>query len=1110
MKRLFVLRTVLITVAGILALVASVPAQVANNTAVVGTVLDSSGSAVAGAKVTAVEESTGVSYPGTTNEQGYYSIKFIPPGTYDITVDQTGFSKLTKTGTIVPIDQAVRTDFSLKVGSETQSVSVSASTPPIPTDDATLGETFDTKAVQDLPLMGHNALEIAATASNVTIGPSSSYSGVPPGEDFIGAGQREIQSSMTLDGVSIMNNLITLGPARPSSDMISEVQMQSGNYPAQYGSYLGLHVNLVSKSGSNDLHGAVYDYIQNTALDAHDFFDAPGSPKLINHYNQYGFDLGGPVYFPKLYNGRNKTFFFASWEKLNQISQSTGIASTLTAAERTGDFSAIGVPITDPFTGLAYPNNQIPASELNSPSGMISQKLEAYMTLPNLSGVQNNLQNSFPSNVIITQTLDRIDENIGDKDRLFFRYHWQDINVVSGSNFPTNNSYGPTNSRNYAIGYTHIIKPNLVNDFRIGLNTVLSNSLDYFAVNGPKGAGTALGIPGFNSDTVYGNPGIPSFYVDVLGNNNGPTLGNTTANWYQDDRTIDGYDEVSYTRGRHNIMAGAELRKLTIGREAANDARGLFNFNGTPGSADTGYTSTGYGAADFVLGLAQSSTTPVFPTKGSIGEWRDGFFVLDNWQVMPKLTLNYGLRYELPTVPYSLNGYTRILNADDTALIPASTATTPATFKPTPGFKFIDPTHNDWAPRLGFAYRATETTVLRGGFGIYWNANQLNTYTLTTQNYPLSASVAYNGQSTNLLTLVNPTPGAGAGSPVAGIPGTYVNAVTMGPHLPTQELYQWNLSWGQELWKGAGMELQYLGSHAIHLDRDFYNNSPQPGGPVGDINDRRPNQLFGRIRTIQNDEYSHYNGFTTILRQRLTHGLSGQASYTWSHDLDISDNSNNGGTTMDQYNINLDYASSNWDIRNRFVAIANYELPKFADSSYLMRNTLGGWQLNAIVTLQTGLPYNVYLDNDQANVSQPNGNVQRPDWLHLPSATCGTKFYINNPTGSCIDGSAFTYPAQFTFGTGRRNPLYGPGFENVNASLFKDFGIWERLRFQFRAEAQNVFNHPNLSNPNSDMQGGWDPGDPTTWGDFGTVTSTQKNSSGSSGRLLQLAGKIVF
>src|SRR5580693_973439 len=433
MKRL--LCPVLTVFLGLAGFATLTEAQVANNTAVVGTVLDSAGSAVSGAKVSAVEESTGVAYPGTTNAQGFYSIKFIAPGTYDITVDQSGFTKLTKTGTIVPIDQAIRTDFTLKVGAETDSVTVSASTPPIPTDDATLGETFDTKAVQDLPLIGHNALEIAATASNVTIGPSSGYNGVPPGEDFIGAGQREIQSSMTLDGVSIMNNLITLAPARPSSDMISEVQMQSGNYPAQYGSYLGLHVNLVSKSGTNDLHGSVYDYIQNTVFNAHDFFDAPGSPKLINHYNQYGFAVGGPVYFPKLYNGRSRTFFFGSWEKLNQVSESTGIASTLTSAERNGDFSAIGVPITDPFTGLLYPNNQIPASELNSPDGLISQKLEKYMTLPNLSGVQNNLQSSFPNNIVITQTLDRVDENIGDKNRLYFRYHWQNITIVNGANF---------------------------------------------------------------------------------------------------------------------------------------------------------------------------------------------------------------------------------------------------------------------------------------------------------------------------------------------------------------------------------------------------------------------------------------------------------------------------------------------------------------------------------------------------------------------------------------------------------------------------------------------------------------------------------------------------
>ena len=291
MKRFFLLCIRPLAVAGIFSVGSLLHAQVANNTALVGAVADQSGAPVAGAQVTAVNEGTQVSYPGTSNADGYYSITYIAPGTYDITVEQSGFTKLTKTGRIVVSDQAQRTDFKLAVGSTATSVTVSASSPPIATDDATLGETFNTKAVEDLPLIGHNALEVAATASNVIIGPTSNYSGVPPGEDFIGAGQREIQNSLNLDGVSIMNNLISLAPARPSSDMISEVQMQSGNYSAQYGSYLGLHINLVSKSGTNNLHGAVYDYIQNTALNASPFLNPSGTPKPIQHYNQYGFDF---------------------------------------------------------------------------------------------------------------------------------------------------------------------------------------------------------------------------------------------------------------------------------------------------------------------------------------------------------------------------------------------------------------------------------------------------------------------------------------------------------------------------------------------------------------------------------------------------------------------------------------------------------------------------------------------------------------------------------------------------------------------------------------------------------------------------------------------------
>ena len=515
---------------GLAAFVANLPAQIANNTSLVGTTLDSSGAALAGVKVDAVEENTKVSYSATTNASGYYAITFIKPGTYDITVQQTGFKTETKTGIPVPNDQAVRTDFALSVGSTTDTVSISASTPPLSTDDATLGETFGTRMVEDLPLNGHNAMEVAALSSNVVIGSKTSYTGVPPGEDFQGAGQREIQNSLTLDGVSIMNNLITTAPARPSSDAISEVQMQSGNYPAQYGSYLGIHINLVSKSGTNDIHGAVYDYVENTIFNAKAFLSTPTAKKQVLHYNQYGFAVGGPVTIPKLYNGRDKTFFFGSWEKLQQVGQSTAVNSVLTPAMESGDFSALGaynatsktcVPnngvaicLKDPMNGGAYyPNNKIPASELGSAAALIAQKLEQYSVAPNVSGTQNgtlnNLNNSYPTDVSITQSLDRIDENIGEHVRLFGRLHWQNLKIVAGTALPSGSSFGPTDSRNYAFGYTHVISPALVNDFHFGVNKLISNNLNYWAENNLKSAGTSLGIPGFTADTTYNNPGIP-------------------------------------------------------------------------------------------------------------------------------------------------------------------------------------------------------------------------------------------------------------------------------------------------------------------------------------------------------------------------------------------------------------------------------------------------------------------------------------------------------------------------------------------------------------------------------------------------------------------------
>ena len=1096
--------------------------QVANNTSLVGTVLDPSGSPINASQVTAVEESTKVKSIVTTNGEGYYAITFILPGTYDITVEEQGFKKVTKTGVVVPVDEAVRTDFSLPVGSVDTSITVSANTPPLSTDDATLGETYGQREVEDLPLSGHNALEVAAFSSNVYIGSKTSYQGNPPGEDLEGAGQREIQNSLSLDGVSIMNNLITTTPDHPAGDMISATQMQSGNYSAQYGSYLGLHVNLVSKNGTNDLHGAAYDYVENTAFDAYPFTANSAKPKPVLHFNQFGGDLGGPVYIPKLYNGRNKTFFFGSYEKLNQIGQGSSISSVLTPAMESGDFSAVSTQIYDPSTGLAYPNNQIPAEELATPNAQIAKKYEAYMVAPNLSGTANNLNNSYPSDLIIKQSIDRVDENIGDKIKLFARYYWQDLTFISGTSFAANQSSGPTNSRNYAFGYTHILSPRLVNDVHFGVNKLVAENLNYWYTAGLKNAGTSLGIPGFTGDTQYGNPGVP-----VLAISNFQGVGNAGSNWFQDDRTYDLYEQLSYNRGKHNFIAGAEFRRLTLGREATNNPLGAINFSATAYQPGTTLVSTGYAAADFVLGYINNDTTPIDTIKGSVGEWRDGFFALDNWQLSPKLTLNYGFRYDLPTAPYSLNGYGRMLNDAQTALIPTSTATLGADYKPTPGYKFGKAQLDNLGPRLGLDYRLSDKLVIRGGLGFYYNANQLNTYTLLTSNYPFAAAVSYSTTAANPMTFTNTTPGAGKAPPVAGTPNTYVAAYTPEPNMKTQRAYQWNADIGYELWKGAAFEAQYLGSRDLHLDRSFYDNEPYNpvNTTVESLNSQRPNQLFGAIRVFQEDGYSSYNAFTAILRQREFHGISGQLSYTWSHDLDLSPDSNGGGTLSQQYNISADYGNANWDIRNRFVGEFTYVMPRLGGANLFTQETLGGWHVSGVVNIQSGTPFIVSMASNTQAAGVDQG-TQRPSWVHKEKANCSLKNAysgLSESSTSCIDEGAYQTAVNYSvnnavgFGNIHRNSLFGPGFQYENLAVFKDFPIHERVKFQFRSEAFNIFNHPSGGNPSSSGLGISTSGACASTScltfpsGYGLITGVQQVPGTFSGaRVLELSGKLIF
>jgi Carboxypeptidase regulatory-like domain/TonB dependent receptor len=1033
--------------------------QLADTTALVGSVTDSAGAAMAGVSVVAVNVDTNDSYSTATTADGDYRFEFVKIGNYRITVKQGGFQTTIKTGIVVTTNQTVRNDFSLVVGQLSQNIEVTATNPPITTDDASVKETVAQKSMADLPLNGRDALKLAATVPGLLPGQKSA-NGVPPGEDFIAAGTREIQNSVSLDGISIMNNLISTTPFHPSVDAIQGLEVQTGTYTAQYGAYLGAHLNLISKNGTNDLHGAVYEFFRNDKLDAQNFF---ASAKTPLRQNQFGFEVAGPVFVPKLYNGRNRTFFMFDYEGLRLVSQANSLNTVLTPQMRQGDFSQLTTGLLNPVTRAPIPGNRLTASQL-SPQ---AQNALTYYPLPNLPGITNNYSAAFPNNDRYNQALGRLDQNIGDKIRIFFRYAWQNENFLTGAANPFNGTTIPVSTRNWVVGYTQTISPTMVNDIRVGRQNLSTDALNYFYVNNLKNAGANLGIPGFNGDVLYNDPGLPVINItSYIG------LGNAATNWIQQDTTWQGTDSLTWTHGSHTFIFGAELRKLITARAAVNNANGLFTF-----AASTSL-GTGNAAADFIAGYPQSDQTPGPQINNKVAEWRDGFFFVDNWQVSKKLTMNWGLRYELPTVPYTANGYATILNASQTALIPAN--------PPQPGFSFINPNHKNFAPRVGLAYRLTENTVFRAGYGIYYNPNQTNSFTFLSVNPPFGNVTTFNATAALPLTFNNPAPaGVGKTAPLSN-----TTIYTPNPNMPTQYMNQWSAGIQRGVWSGAALDISYLGSESVHLDRSYYINTPAPGSAAS-IATRRPNPLFGDIRQIQNDEDASYNGLTVLLRQRLSHGLTMLASYTWSHALDAGSDSNGGGQPMNPYNWKGDYGNANWDVRHRFVTSLTYELPFFAThGNSLLRQSLGGWQTNGIVTLQSGFPFNVIVSGDPANTGRTG--IQRPNLIGTPTSNCGDGHLTN-----CIGTAAFALPAANTYGNAGRNLQYGPGLYNVDFSLFKTFRLGELAGLQFRSEFFNIFNTPPFSNPNS------------TFGtsNFGSITSTK---IGSNNRQIQFALKLLF
>ena len=416
----------------------------------------------------------------------------------------------------------------------------------------------------------------------------------------------------------------------------------------------------------------------------------------------------------------------------------------------------------------------------------VSLNLLQYYPAANGTGTSNNLTTTASNKDNIDQFLGRVDQNIGNKIRLYVRYNWHDSLNTSIGAIPATGITQPRVNKNTLFTYTHTLKPNLFNDFRIGYHRLDFDTLNQFSVNGQNDAGTSLGIPGFDGDTRYSNPGLPSVNVSNFGG-----LGTGGSNWYQFDTTFQASDVLAWNRGSHNVRAGFDLRRLATGRRAANDPRGLFNFTGDMSS---------YSMADFMLGIPRTVIPPTDQIQGHVGGWRNGFFINDNWQAKRNLTLSLGLRYERSTPVQTYAGVADMLAEDFLTIIPSPNLAD----YPVKGFQFTEANNKDWAPRLGATYRFGEKTVLRAGYGIYYNPNQMNSFTFLTNNPPLAVVSTY----TNDLT--NPTLSFDHPLGVAG-PAAAPDMISPTRNLPNARKDQWSFDVQRELWASGAVDIQYLG-----------------------------------------------------------------------------------------------------------------------------------------------------------------------------------------------------------------------------------------------------------------------------------------------------------
>jgi carboxypeptidase family protein len=1094
---------------------------------ITGAVKDTTGAMVPGATVTVVNKATNATRTTSSNEVGLFDFPALPPGVYSVKTELDGF-KTTSRDVELQVQQTARVDFTLELGTISEMATVSGMSPLVETSNATVGTVIENRRIVELPLNGRNYLQLVALSPNVSAdfaGPGQAgdrQGGTRSNQQLSVSGQRREFNYYTLDGVDNTDVNFNTYIFQPSVDALEEFKVQTGVYSAEFGREAS-QVNVVTKSGTNNLHGTLFEFLRNDALDARPYaFTASQAvaPKAPFNWNQYGYTAGGPVL-------KNRLFFLSNWEGYNDRKQFQTPYSVPSTAMRGGDFSELlaNLGAINPQTGqragiivdptqctvvgttrtcAPFPGNIIPASRLHA----TSKQLLEFLPEPTsgTSGLTNNylaLQDRVIDKYQYTQRMDYVQSS---KSAWMGRYSYATENETMPA-LKLNGTKLDTHVHQVALGNTWTMAPTLVNEFRFGYNYFF-NTFGRELAN-VRDVNKELNIPGL-MDPPAEAWGIPQVAITGFS-----TFGDNTEGPYTNsNHAFEFNDSLSWIRGRHSLKAGASLRYDRYNQTGNQFARGSFQFQNI---------ATGYAFADYMLGYTQQDEAAVALAVTKFRALSQAYYFTDTWRVRSDMTFDLGLRYEYTPPWFDANGtlmnasipcHDTTPNVQDLGCHPVLVRIgsgdvyqdTVLRFAPNIqvardgrlGDRLIYDDKTNFAPRVGWAWTPSEKWSYRAGTGLFYMQDTGN------PRFDMARNLSGRRRDNTLLltpdlTFDQPFRGVGTNNDCGVAPPLVclTNVYVLGnmPDRKTPFMLQYVFNVQRELGGSTALEVGYLGSHSYRLERMFDWNETIPG-VTGSVQSRKPYPEFTKVQEIGNVAEARYDSMAVKLTRRLHQGLSVLGGYTLSKSTDNGSGIRtlNGDTLFPQNSFCLDceWGLSVFDVRHRFIASILYELPFGAGKPYMEDGVggaiLGGWQISTIIAKSSGFPRTAYVGTDRSNTA---GGQDRPNTTGLDPNLPGDQQSI----ARWFNTDAFALQPVGTFGDAGRNTFTGPGITNVDASIIRNFRMGSSKTVQFRFEAFNVLNTPIWNDPNTTL----------TSPLYGTINSTRRPM-----RELQIGLKFVF